>query len=58
MTQKLNDDISLPIKIGEKLGEVQIFMDKQLILCDNIIASESVEDTSYKGALEKVIEGF
>ncbi|MBQ8468776.1 MAG: D-alanyl-D-alanine carboxypeptidase [Clostridia bacterium] len=56
-TQLMRDN-SLPIKIGEKLAEVQIFLDKQMILCDNIYAAEDVSDTSYKGTLEKVIENF
>jgi hypothetical protein len=40
------------------LGELQISMDKQPIFCDNIYSNISVEDNTYMGALDKVIENF
>ena len=47
-----------PIKTDQILGEVQIFLDKQLIFCDNIYSISDIENNSYGGAIGKVIENF
>jgi len=50
--------LSLPINDNQKVGIVEIFIDKNFILCDNIYSTESVDDNSYRGALDKVITNF
>ena len=46
------------IQKGEKLAELQIFIDKQMILCDNIYSTIEIKDNSLKENIEKVIENF
>lgn len=58
MTDTLQKIYDAPIQKGEKLGEVKIFLDKQLIFCDNIYSINDIEDDSYDGNLAKIIENF
>lgn len=58
ITDTLQKIYDAPLKQGEILGEVKIFLDKQLIFCDNIYSINNVEDDSYNGNLAKIIENF
>lgn len=58
ITDTLQKTYDAPIKEGEILGEVKIFLDKQLIFCDNIYSINNIEDDSYNGNLAKIIENF
>ena len=53
-----DDSLQLPIKLNQKVGKVAIFIDKELILCDNIYSTDELYDNSYRGAFEKVITNF
>lgn len=54
----LHNQYSAPLQNHQKLGEVQIFLDKEQIFCDNIYSTQSVRDNTYMGALDKVIDEF
>ena len=56
-TNTLKTMYEAPITTDQILGEVQIFLDKQLIFCDNIYSINNIEK-SYNGALAKVIDKF
>jgi len=58
LKETFDNDLSLPINDNQKVGIVEIFIDKNFILCDNIYSTESVDDNSYRGALDKVITNF
>lgn len=58
ITDTLQKTYDAPIEQGEILGEVKIFLDKQLIFCDNIYSINNIEDDSYNGNLAKIIENF
>ena len=57
--EKILWDGSLPVKINQKIAELEIFVDKNLILCDNIYSLTEINDIiTYREALEKAIENF
>lgn len=58
ITNTLKTMYDAPIKTDQILGKVQIFLDKQLIFCDNIYSINNVEDDSYGGSMAKIIDNF
>ena len=46
------------IKIDEKIGELLIFVDKNLILCDNIYSLENHDNNANDSPIEKIIKNF
>lgn len=54
----LKNNYKAPIETTEILGEVQIFLDKKQIFCDNIYISDNIKDDTYEGALDKLIDKF
>ena len=54
----LNKKFTSPINNGQKVGEVQILVDKSVIFCDNILAKEEAQDNTYLGTLDKIIDDF
>lgn len=58
ITNTLKTMYNAPIKTDQILGEVKIFLDKQLIFCDNIYSINNIEDDSYGGSMAKIIENF
>lgn len=55
---EFDKNIELPIMQKQKVGTVQIFLDKTIVLCDNIYSINDIEDNSYQSALDKVISKF
>lgn len=58
ITNTLKSMYDAPITTDQILGEVKIFLDKQLIFCDNIYSINNIEDNSYGGSMAKIIENF
>ncbi len=58
ITNTLNKSYDAPLKNGQIVGEMQIFVDKSLIFCDNMIVTEQIEDNSFAENLDKIIENF
>lgn len=56
--EKILWDGTLPVKINQKIAELEIFVDKNLILCDNIYSLTEINKISYMDALERAIENF
>ena len=58
ITNTLQSVYTAPIKTDESLGEVKVFLDKQLIFSDNIYSINNVENNSYSENLAKIIQEF
>lgn len=52
------EKIEAPVKKGEKIGEVQYYLDEKMIGSIDIIAEQSVEKISYKSAMGNALEEF
>ncbi len=57
-----HDTLSLsydaPLSKHQKVGEIKVLLNNQLIFCDNIYTIEEVKDNTYKSSLDKVIDKF
>lgn len=58
ITNTLERVYTAPISSSESLGEVKIFLDKQLIFSDNIYSINNIENNSYSENLAKIIDEF
>ncbi len=52
------DDAEAPLKVGDEIGQIEVYLEKQLIFSEKIYNIEEVEQKGISPQLDKIIEKF